>query len=286
VSSIVVPPPEAGVEDTADLWFTAQESGVGRRLIFGRTAIEIVGISHDVQQGGAGFCLRGMRRGPVSTSPTIYLPAAQSASLSSAFPPVWTVRAASASEAATALSQAIGEADSWLPIGPVRSIDQVEAAAVAMPRLLTILVGALALTALVLAAVGIHGLISHIVTERRREFGIQLALGATTGQIMVAVVRSGVMLATIGASAGIALSIPSVWVIESFLYTVQPGDARTYLAVGGPLLFVACPLDGAAGATHSPTGSGADAARPGPGDGDRHHRPGTRRAGTCVAYFR
>jgi len=111
---------------------------------------------------------------------------------------------------------------------------------VALPRLLTMLVGALALTALILAAIGIHGLITHIVTERRREFGVRLALGATPGQTMAAVVRAGVVLAAIGAAAGIALAIPSVRLIESFLYTVRPGDARTYLAVGGLLLFVAC----------------------------------------------
>jgi ABC-type lipoprotein release transport system permease subunit len=58
--------------------------------------------------------------------------------------------------------------------------------------------------------------------------------------MMVAVVRSGVVLAAIGAATGTALSIPSVRVIESFLYTVRPGDARTYLAVGGLLLLVAC----------------------------------------------
>ena len=110
----------------------------------------------------------------------------------------------------------------------------------ALPRLLTMLVGALALTALILAAIGIHGLITHIVTERRREFGVRLALGATPGQTMAAVVRAGVVLAAIGAAAGIALAIPSVRLIESFLYTVRPGDARTYLAVGGLLLFVAC----------------------------------------------
>ena len=57
---------------------------------------------------------------------------------------------------------------------------------------------------------------------------------------MAAVVRAGVVLAAIGAAAGIALAIPSARLIESFLYTVRPGDARTYLAVGGLLLFVAC----------------------------------------------
>jgi predicted permease len=232
--------PVAVVNDAFARFYFPQQSALGRRLVLGGTAIEIVGVSHDVQQGGGGFYLSGMSRGPVSTSPTIYVPAAQSSGLFGAFAPVWTVRAESAAQASAALSQAIGEADAMLPLGAVRAMGQVQAAAVATPRLLAMLVGALALTALLLAAIGIHGLITHIVTERRREFGIRLALGATARQIVVAVARSGMVLAAIGAVTGIALSIPAVKVIQSFLYTVRPSDARAYLAVGGLLLFVAC----------------------------------------------
>ena len=232
--------PVAVVNDAFARFYFPQQPSLGRRLVLGGTTMEVVGVSHDVQQGRAGFYLIGMSRGPVSTAPTIYLPAAQSAGLFAAFSPVWTVRAGSATEASAALSQAIGEVDAMLPLGPVRAMGEVQAAAVATPRLLAMLVGALALTALLLAATGIHGLITHILAERRREFAIRLALGATAGQMMAAVARSGMVLAAIGAATGVALSIPGVKVIESFLYTVRPGDARTYLAVGGLLLFVAC----------------------------------------------
>jgi predicted permease len=225
----------------AQHYFKGDASAVGRRLVFGKTTIEIVGVSRNVQQAAAGFFLTGMQRGPVATSPTIYLPAAQvEAGVFNWFSPVWTIRAASAAQAAAALSSAIGRADPLLPLGSVRSMEQVSAAAMAQPRLMTMLVGALALAALVLAAIGVHGLIVHIVAERTREFGIRIALGATPRATVAQVARSGVVLAGIGTVVGIALSIPAARLIESSLYTVRAGDVTTYVGVGALLFGVAC----------------------------------------------
>ena len=120
-------------------------------------------------------------------------------------------------------------------------MEQVVARSMAQPRLLMTLVGTLAAAALLLAAIGIHGLIIHVVSERTREFGIRLALGATAGQTMIAVAKSGVLLAAVGAVIGAGLSVPGVKLIESFLYTVQPTDAATYVGVGA-LLFVVAAL--------------------------------------------
>jgi predicted permease len=221
--------------------YFGRERAVGRRLLFGSTGIEIVGVSHDVQQGGAGFFLQGMRRGPLTTSPTIYLPVSQAeAGLFGWFAPVWTVRAASAADAAAALRRAIADVDPLLPIGPVRAMDQVAASATARPRLLTILAAALAIAALLLSATGIHGVIAQGVADRSREFGIRLALGGRARQMIVAIARSGVWLAALGTAIGAALSVPGVKVIESFLYTVQPRDVRTYVWVAALLLAVAC----------------------------------------------
>lgn len=235
-------PRVAVVNEAFGRFYFPKEPIVGRRLLFNKVAVEIVGVSHDVQQSGAGFFLTGMQRGPVNTSPTIYFPSAQTESdLFRWFAPVWTVRASSPGEAAGAFSRAIGESDPLLPIGEVKAMEQVVAASMAQPRLLMTLVGTLAAAALLLAAIGIHGLIIHVVSERTREFGIRLALGATAGQTMAAVAKSGVLLAAVGAVIGAGLSIPGVKLIESFLYTVQPTDAATYIGVGA-LLFVVAAL--------------------------------------------
>ena len=209
-----------------------KESAVGRRLLFGKTPVEIVGVCRDVQQGGSGFNLPAMHRGPVATAPTMYLPAPQvEAGMFAWFSPVWTVRAASAGAAADALSRAIGAVDPLLPIEDVRSMTTVTARALSRPRLMMYLVGVLALAAVLLSAIGIHGLVTHVVSSRTREFGIRIALGASSSQIVRAVALPGIALAMTGAAIGVALSFPASKLVESFLSNVTTRDVPTYAAV-------------------------------------------------------
>jgi predicted permease len=217
-------------------------SALGRRLRIGNSegaGIEVVGVSRDVQQSAAGFLLTGMRRGPLLTSPTVYLPAAQGGDLLRAFAPVWTVRARSARDAAEAMSGAIAAADPLLPTGPVRSMAETASRVLAQPRLIAQLVGTLAAAALLLAAIGIYGLLAHVVSERTREFGIRLALGATTGGIVRAVALSGAALAGAGALLGIGLSFPASALIASFLPDLGTRDVPTYAGVSLTLVVIA-----------------------------------------------
>jgi predicted permease len=216
------------------------EPALGRRLRFGAASVEVVGVSRDVQQFGAGFTLPDMRRGPIVAPPTVYFPVKQSErGLLVAFSPVWTVRARSAAGVGAALTQAIHDVDPLLPVGPVRAMDQIVADSMAQPRLLTLLVGTLALAALLLAAIGIHGLIAQIVSERRREFGIRLALGATSLQIARAVTVLGVGLAGLGALAGAGLSIPASTLVSAFVPNLGTRDLTTYVAVAVVVVVVA-----------------------------------------------
>ena len=113
------------------------------------------------------------------------------------------------------------------------------AAAMSQQRLLMTLVAVLAGVALLLASIGIHGLIAHAVDDRRREFGIRIALGATSGQTVRDVALGGITLAAAGAVAGGLLSIPAVTLVRSFLWGVETSDPLTYALVGGGLLVVA-----------------------------------------------
>jgi ABC-type antimicrobial peptide transport system permease subunit len=137
------------------------------------------------------------------------------------------------------LQRAIREADSMLPTAEVRSMDQVMARATSRQRLLMTLAGLLAGATLLLSAIGIHGLIAHTVAERRREFGIRLALGATPARTMRAVAGSGLALAAVGAVLGGLLSIPATSLVESFLWGVTGRDPVTYVAVVLFMLVVA-----------------------------------------------
>jgi predicted permease len=239
-------PPVAIVNETFVRVWAKGVSPIGRRLGSGGIAREIVGVVGDQQVRNSGVSLKGKANGPLTTNPLIFLPAAQTNTgffqmVHTWFTPVWSVRASSSVNVEQALQRAIGRADPLLPLGRIRSMATVQAAATSPWRLLMILVGVLSLAALLLSAIGIHGLIAHSVAERTREFGIRLALGATAGQTVRSVALSGVTLAATGAVVGIGLAWVAVRLVESgsFLVGVTPHDPATYMGVAAFFLVVA-----------------------------------------------
>ena len=115
----------------------------------------------------------------------------------------------------------------------------VQAEAIAMPRLMMVLLLTLAAAAMALAAVGIHGLISSSVTERTREMGIRMALGATTGRAVTTVALPGVLLAAAGVVVGVIASRGATTMIQSFVWGVSPTDPVTYAAVAALFVTIA-----------------------------------------------
>jgi ABC-type antimicrobial peptide transport system permease subunit len=115
----------------------------------------------------------------------------------------------------------------------------VRADATAMEEMLMTLVVAFALTALLLTAIGLHGVIAHSVVERTREFGIRIALGATPVQTVRAVVFGGVTLALIGAVVGAAIAVPATSLVSAWLYGVAERDVATYVGAAAFLVAVA-----------------------------------------------
>lgn len=195
-------------------------------------------------QGGAsaGGTIIGVVRdvhdfGPVqAVRPTVYLAHAQ-------FPMGFmTVTVRAGGEPATLvepLRGLVAELDADLPIFRVRTMDQIAADAVAQPRVYLLLLSLFAGTAVLLAALGIYGVLMHAVAQRTREIGIRLALGAGRGEVVGMIVRQAVVLAVAGLGIGLALAFGASRLMRGLLFGIEPSDAMTYAMVVTGLFGVA-----------------------------------------------
>jgi ABC-type antimicrobial peptide transport system permease subunit len=126
-----------------------------------------------------------------------------------------------------------------LPTAEFRTLNDAVDRAVSPRRFVVVLLGAFAGLALVLASLGIYGVVSYSVAQRTQEIGIRMALGASAGYVQLGVLRQTLLLAIAGSLLGVAGSIAVSRLIASLLFGVQPGDAITFAAMIGTLTFVA-----------------------------------------------
>src|SRR5258705_259450 len=132
---------------------------------------------------------------------------------------------------AGSIQRAVSELDPALPVIKLQSMDDVFAEAIGRPRLLAQLLGIFAGLAILLAAIGSYGVLSYMVTERRREIGIRMALGAGRGSVMRMVLSQGLRLTFVGVVAGLAAAFAMNRVLASLLFGVRPADAVTIVSV-------------------------------------------------------
>jgi putative ABC transport system permease protein len=140
---------------------------------------------------------------------------------------------------ASLLKSQMAAIDPDLPFGDIGSLQSEVDGNVAEPRFRAILIGIFALLALVLAAVGVYGLISYTVTQRTREIGIRVALGAAPRQVLVPVLREGIVLALLGIGIGLLGAFAATKALSAFLFGVGTGDPLTFGGVALLLLAVA-----------------------------------------------
>jgi len=208
------------------------ESPIGKRLKIGGAErprnpwMEIVGVVGDVKYSGL----------DAQPEPAYYIPLAQN---------VWgaaylVVRASVNPTGLTpAIREQIWELDKDIPIANLATMDQLLAESVAQPRFRTLLLGIFAALALVLASVGIYGVISYSATQRTHEIGIRMALGAQARDVMTLVIRQGLILALIGVAIGLAASFALTRLMESLLFEVSTTDQATFAGVAALLVAVA-----------------------------------------------
>jgi putative ABC transport system permease protein len=136
--------------------------------------------------------------------------------------------------------QEVQSLDKDMPIAKVRTLNELLVESVAQPRFRTLLVGIFAGVALLLAAVGIYGVMSYSVTERSHEIGIRMALGATSSDVMRMVVGEGMKLAIIGSIIGLAGAFALTRLLANLLFGVTATDPLTFILL--PLVLAAVAL--------------------------------------------
>ena len=137
------------------------------------------------------------------------------------------------------VEDAIRSVDPQQTVTAAFTLDDAVSEAVARPRLLTVLLGLFGAMGLVLGALGIYGVLAYLVTQRTREIGVRLALGAQPGDVRRMVVGSGLRLAAIGVGIGLVGALVLTRLMQGVLYGVTPSDPLTFGVVAVGLLVVA-----------------------------------------------
>ena len=219
-------------EATARRYWWPDHDPVGRRLRirlrFGQNPVNpwstVVGVVKDIKHDGL----------DVDGVPHVYVPLNQfvgrslSLALRTSLP---------ASTLEPQIRSAIQSVDPGLPVFSVTSMDEVLDASLASRRFSANLVAGFAGGALLLASIGIYGLLAYMVGQRSREIGLRMALGAQRGDILKLFLRKGVALAGVGIVAGVVVSASTARMMASLLYGVRPHDPAVFLIV--PLLLFA-----------------------------------------------
>jgi hypothetical protein len=213
---------------------------IGRQVQSAGGVRTIVGVAGDVQQKVAFGNF-----GPVGAAPASYVPVSQVSDgfvtlVHGWFSPSWIVRLSGPQEGIVAqMQQAVEAVDPLLPVAKFRTLDDVRGEAVATPRAQALLLGTLAGLALVLAAVGLYGLVASAVAERRRELGIRMALGASSRQAVLSAARPGLTLAVAGVVLGSIAARLGVSTLQQLVWGVSLADPLTFIVAIAAVLGVA-----------------------------------------------
>ena len=220
-------PPVVIINWTAARRYWPEESPLGQRIGYSaENWWTIVGVAEDVHN-------RGLRN-PVS--PEIYFPHAQSRLQEMTL----AVRTAVEPTAVTAsIRAAVRRVDPEQPVYLVQTMEQVVATFLAGSRFNGILFSLFGGLALILAMLGVYGVMSYNVTQRTGEIGLRMALGARRGDVLRLIVRQGLLLAALGAAGGLVAATGLTRFLESQLFAVQAIDAATFGLVTASLMTVA-----------------------------------------------
>lgn len=224
------------VNETMARRFWPGQDVIGKRIRWGGWNpdgwLTIVGVTTDVKLSSL----------EAESEPTVYMPTFQVSRLRSEVLFIARTSADPASLAA-ALRREINAVDAELPVYGIRTMNEVVAESVAQRRFTMNLLTGFAAAALLLAAIGLYGVISYSVAQRTQEIGIRMALGAQTGNVVRQVVAQGMKLALIGLSSGLIAAFALTRLMKNLLYGVSATDPTTFGGITlllGAVALLAC----------------------------------------------
>lgn len=194
------------------------EGALGRTLIFNRQPIQVVGTLGDVRTGE-------LEEDP---PPILYFPSVQTRNFSSNSMLVRT--SVPAEDVIPAIRAQVRRIDPKLPLTGVETLEQRLARALAQRQFTLWLVGLFSVIAMILAAIGIYGVISESVGQRIPEIGVRMTLGATSASVMALILREGVVLILAGVAIGTGAALAANGVMSAFVFGVQTTDIASYAA--------------------------------------------------------
>jgi putative ABC transport system permease protein len=219
------------INQTLARTFYGNESPIGRRIQpnMNGAMCTVIGVVEDVKNAGIDR--------PAGTE--LYLPYTQKHGNGNNDAFVVLRSNGDASSLASAVRQEVQAIDPTIPVSHVRLMEDVLSSAQSRPRFLTLLLSLFSGIALVIATVGIYGVISYSVARRSKEFGLRMALGARPTNILGLVLKQGVLLTGIGVVVGLIAALILTRLMASLLFGVSSTDPITYLGVSALLAAVA-----------------------------------------------
>jgi putative ABC transport system permease protein len=225
-------PPVVIINETMARRFFPNENPIGRRFVWSPTPLTIVGVAGDTRHFGL----------DQEVHPEIYWPYLQARNLIMKL----VVRVAPDSNSpaqlsslAAAIRNQVREVDLNTPVNQVVTMDERLSDSVAPRRLQVLLFAIFAAVALVIATVGMYGVLSYAVGQRTREIGVRMAMGAQGGDVLRLVVGQGMRMTLIGALLGLAAALALTRVMKSLLFNVSPTDLATFVSITSLLVVVA-----------------------------------------------
>ena len=219
--------PVAVVNETLAQRFWGLEDPIGREITLDSTRLQVVGVVRDSKYDEATEDAR----------PFLYTSLDQSPQLDREAVVVRTV--ADPATLSGALRAAVHALDPALPVFEVRTLNDVLRERTDKERGIGILLGAFGVLALLLASLGLYGVISYAVARRTREIGVRIALGATPSQVSSLIAVDGLRLALIGVTVGGLLSLPMAYALGALLFGVQIADVATFALICAGLVGIA-----------------------------------------------